>query len=89
MDNIKNILVQDPFVQFLPEPHKYYDLKRKKYVSRSISDVIKPNDFVSKNMEKAAARGTTIHEAVQIWCETKDKALSLAYAKEFSRWVEH
>ena len=89
MDNIKNILVQDPFVQFLPEPHKYYDLKRKKYVSRSISDVIKPNDFVSKNMEKAAARGTTIHEAVQIWCETKDKALSLAYAKEFSGWVEH
>ena len=89
MDNIKNILVQDPFVQFLPEPHKYYDLKRKKYVSISISDVIKPNDFVSKNMEKAAARGTTIHEAVQIWCETKDETLALAYAKEFSGWVKH
>ena len=89
MDNIKNILVQDPFVQFLPEPHKYYDLKRKKYVSRSISDVIKPNDFVSKNMEKAAARGTAIHEAVQIWCETKDEKLALAYAKEYDSWVEH
>ena len=37
---IKDILVQDPFVKFYPEPHKYYDLKRKCYVARSVSDVI-------------------------------------------------
>ena len=47
--NIKDILVQDPFVEFYPEPHKYYDLKRKCYVARSVSDVVKTNDFVSKN----------------------------------------
>ena len=72
MNNIKNILKQDPFVEFYPELHKYYDLKRKCYVARSVSDVIKTNNFVSKNMEKAAIRGTAIHEAIQIWCETKD-----------------
>ena len=89
MNNIKNILKQDPFVEFYPEPHKYYDLKRKCYVARSVSDVIKTNDFVSKNMEKAAIRGTAIHEAIQIWCITKDKALALAYAKEYKEWIEH
>ena len=51
---IKDILVQDPFLQFLPEPHKYYDLKRKKYVARSVSEVVKENTYVSKEMEKAA-----------------------------------
>jgi ATP-dependent exoDNAse (exonuclease V) beta subunit len=40
-------------------------------------------------MEKAAVRGTVIHEAVQIWCETKDKTLALAYAKDYTDWVEH
>tara|TARA_R100000329_G_scaffold42090_4_gene39135 strand:- start:191 stop:661 length:471 start_codon:yes stop_codon:yes gene_type:complete len=40
-------------------------------------------------MEQAAIRGTTIHEAVQIWCETKDTTLALAYAKEYKQWVEH
>ena len=89
MDNIKNILIQDPFVRFDPEPHKYYDLKRKKYVARSISEVIKETTYVSKAMEKAAVRGTVIHEAVQIWCETKDKTLALAYAKDYTSWVEH
>ena len=89
MHNIKSVLVQDPFVKFYPEPHKYYDLKRKKYVARSVSDVIKKTDYVSKSMEKAAARGTKIHEAVQIWCETKDKTLALAYAKDYAHWVEH
>ena len=89
MDNIKNILIQDPFVRFDPEPHKYYDLKRKKYVARSISEVIKETTYVSKAMEKAAVRGTVIHEAVQIWCETKDKTLALAYAKDYTDWVEH
>ena len=89
MNNIKNILKQDPFVEFYPEPHKYYDLKRKCYVARSVSDVIKTNDFVSKNMEKAAIRGTAIHEAIQIWCITKDKTLALAYAKEYKEWIEH
>ena len=63
---IKDILVQDPFVEFYAEPHKYYDLKRKCYVARSVSDVIKTTDYVSKNMEKAAIRGTKIHAAVQI-----------------------
>ena len=87
--NIKDILVQDPFVEFYPEPHKYYDLKRKCYVARSVSDVVKTNDFVSKNMEQAAIRGTAIHEAAQIWCETKDKTLALAYAKEYRQWIEH
>ena len=86
---IKDILVQDPFLQFLPEPHKYYDLKRKKYVARSVSEVIKENTYVSKEMEKAAIRGTAIHEAVQIWCETKDKTLALAYAKDYAHWIEH
>ena len=86
---IKDILVQDPFVKFYPEPHKYYDLKRKCYVARSISDVVRTSDFVSKNMEIAAKRGTAIHEAAQIWCETKDKTLALAYAKEYKQWVEH
>ena len=47
---IKDILVQDPFLQFLPEPHKYYDLKRKKYVARSVSEVVKENTYVSKEM---------------------------------------
>ena len=88
-NNIKDILVQDPFVEFYPEPHKYYDLKRKCYVARSVSDVIKTSDFVSKNMELAAERGTIIHGAVQIWCETGDKALALAYAKDYAHWVEH
>ena len=87
--NVKNILIQDPFVKFYPEPHKYYDLKRKCYVARSVSDVIRTSDFVSKNMEQAAIRGTAIHEAVQIWCETKDETLALAYAKEYKQWVEH
>ena len=86
---IKDILIQDPFVRFDPEPHKYYDLKRKKYVARSISEVIKETTYVSKAMEKAAVRGTVIHEAVQIWCETKDKTLALAYAKDYTDWVEH
>ena len=54
--NIKDILVQDPFVEFYPEPHKYYDLKRKCYVARSVSDVIKTSDFVSKNMALAYAK---------------------------------
>jgi len=43
---IKDILIQDPFVRFDPEPHKYYDLKRKKYVARSISEVIKETTYV-------------------------------------------
>ena len=73
---IEDILIQDPFVKFYPEPHKYYDLKRKCYVARSVSDVIRTSDFVSKNMEIAAKRGTAIHEAAQIWCETKDKTLA-------------
>ena len=51
-------------------------------------DVVKTNDFVSKNMEQAAIRGTAIHEAAQIWCETKDKTLALAYAKEYKQWVD-
>ena len=38
-------------------------------------------------MELAAERGTTIHGAVQIWCETGDKALALAYAKDYAHWV--
>ena len=88
-NNIKDILVQDPFVEFYAEPHKYYDLKRKCYVARSVSDVIKTSDYVSKNMELAAERGTTIHGAVQIWSETGDKALALAYAKDYAHWVEH
>jgi len=88
-NKIENILIQDPFVKFYPEPHKYYDLKRKCYVARSVSDVIRTSDFVSKNMEIAAKRGTAIHEAVQIWCETKDKTLALAYAKEYKKWIEH
>ena len=87
--NIKNILVQDPFLQFFPELHKYYDLKRKKYVARSVSEVVKENTYVSKEMEKAAIRGTAIHEAAQIWCETKDETLALAYAKEYRQWVKH
>ena len=40
-------------------------------------------------MEIAAKRGTTIHGAIQIWCETGDKALALAYAKDYAHWVEH
>ena len=68
---IKDILVQDPFVKFYPEPHKYYDLKRKCYVARSVSDVVKTSDFVSKNMEQAAIRGTAIHEAAQICVKQK------------------
>ena len=87
--NIKKLIVQDPFVKFYPEPHKYYDLKRKCYVARSISDVIKTTDYVSKNMEKAAERGTKIHAAVQIWCETGDIPLALAYAEEYKDWVKH
>ena len=46
--NIKDILVEDPFVEVYPEPHKYYDLKRKKYVARSVSEVVKENTYVSK-----------------------------------------
>ena len=46
--NYKNILVQDPFVEFYPELHKYYDLKRKCYVARSVSDVIKTNNKAVK-----------------------------------------
>ena len=38
-------------------------------------------------MEKAAERGTKIHAAVQIWCETGDIPLSLAYAEEYAEWV--
>ena len=75
-NNNQKLIVQDPFVEFYPEPHKYYDLKRKCYVARSVSDVIKTTDYVSKNMEKAAIRGTKIHAAVQIWCETGDIPLS-------------
>ena len=58
-------------------------------MARSVSEVIKENTFVSKEMEKAAIRGTAIHEAVQIWCETKDKTLALAYAKDYAHWIEH
>ena len=47
-------------------PHKYYVVN-----ARSVSDVVKTSDFVSKNMERAALRGTAIHEAAQIWCETR------------------
>ena len=88
-NNNQKLIVQDPFVEFYPEPHKYYDLKRKCYVARSVSDVIKTTDYVSKNMEKAAIRGTKIHAAVQIWCETGDIPLSLAYAEEYADWVKH
>ena len=88
-NKIKDILVQDPFVEFYPEPHKYYDLKRKGYLARSVSDVVRTSAFVSKNMEIAAKRGTAIHEAAQIWCETKDKTLAIAYAKEYRQWVEN
>ena len=54
---IKDILVQDPFLQFLPEPHKYYDLKRKKYVARSVSEVVKENTYVSKKNGKSSYKG--------------------------------
>ena len=63
---IKDILVQDPFLQFLPEPHKYYDLKRKKYVARSVSEVVKENTYVSKEMEKAGTESYNVNS----WAET-------------------
>ena len=54
-NNIKDVLIQDPFVKFYPEPHKYYDLKRKCYVARSVSDVI--NLILSVNKWKKLQLG--------------------------------
>ena len=85
----QDILIQDPDIIFDAENHKYFDKKRNKYVARSISDVVRKTKFVNDNMLKAAERGTVIHEAAQIWCETKDVNLALAKAGKYKNWVEH
>ena len=52
---IKDILIQDPFYRNFIQNHiSITILKRKCYVARSaVSEVVKTNDFVSKNMEKS------------------------------------
>ena len=87
--NIKDILARDQFVKFYPDEHRYYDLKNNRYVARSVSEVVRPNTFVNKNMEEAAERGTAIHEAIQIWSETKDINLALSYAKQYTKWIDN
>ena len=84
---IRNYLKQDPFIEFYKNGHKYYDLKKKHIVPRSISDIKGKLNFTNKQLEEGMKRGNIVHEACHRYVETKDDTLALTYAGQYSSYV--
>ena len=86
---VKEILIQDPFLQFKKDTHEYFDLKTKRKVPRSISDLKGGLLFKNRAIEEGIERGNAVHEACHIYVETKDKGLAYAHAGKYKNWVSN
>ena len=85
----KEILVQDPFIKFKKDSHEYFDLKTKRKVPRSISDLKKGLFYRNAAIEEGIERGNIVHEACHIYVETKDAGLAYAHAGKYKSYVEN
>ena len=85
----KEILVQDPFIKFKKDSHEYFDLKTKRKVPRSISDLKKGLFYRNAAIEEGIERGNAVHEACHIYVETKDAGLAYAHAGKYKNYVEN
>ena len=85
----KELLQPDPFLEFYEEQHKYYDLKKKHIVPRSISDLKGKLEYRNANIEEGIRRGNAVHKACNIYAESKDKTLALVCAGKYRQYVEY
>ena len=85
----KEILVQDPFIKFKKDSHEYFDLKTKRKVPRSISDLKKGLFYRNAAIEEGIERGNIVHEACHIYVETKDAGLAYAHAGKYKSYVKN
>ena len=85
----KELLQPDPFLEFYEEQHKYYDLKKKHIVPRSISDLKGKLEYRNANIEEGIRRGNAVHKACNIYAESKDKTLALVCAGKYRQYVEN
>lgn len=87
--SIEEYLKEDPFIEFYKDGHKYYDLKKKRIVPRSISDIKGKINYTSSALEEGIRRGNIVHEACNRYVETKDTTLALSHAGKYKSYVEH
>ena len=85
----KEILVQDPFIKFKKDSHEYFDLKTKRKVPISISDLKKGLFYRNAAIEEGIERGNIVHEACHIYVETKDAGLAYAHAGKYKSYVKN
>lgn len=78
----KDLLKPDPTIEFFEESHRYYDLKRKHWVSKSVTEIAKKSSYlnqvlkrgdddkVKQNILKSIDRGNKVHAAVEEFFKT-------------------
>ena len=78
----KELLQPDSTLEFHEENHRYYDIKTKHWVSKSITDITKKSEYLSnllkrddddpqkKKIQESIKRGVTVHSAIEHWFKT-------------------
>ena len=85
----KEILKQDPFIEFKKDSHEYFDVKSKRKVPRTITSLKGGMSFINKFVEEGIKRGNAVHEACHIYVETKDAGLAYIHAGKYKKYVEN
>ena len=78
----KELLKQDPTVEFHEDCHRYFDIKRKHWVKGSVTEISAKGDFLAQvlnrpdgdemkgKIEESIKRGVAVHDAVEHWFKT-------------------
>ena len=84
-------LPPDPNLIFRESDHKYYDKISKRIFPLSVTEVIDPrkNNFVNKNMEDGAKRGTHIHACLERFLNTGHAGTQSPYEDWVSKLIEY
>ena len=71
---------------FDPILHRYYDLKRKRYCPRSVSQIANKSSFLSHSrFDSARLRGTEFHAAIDQYWHTGIKPINVG---KYQDWVD-
>ena len=84
-------LPPDPNLIFRESDHKYFDKISKRIFPLSVTEVIDPkkNNFVNKNMEDGAKRGTHIHACLERFLNTGHAGTQSPYEDWVSKLIEY
>lgn len=81
----------DPNLIFRESDHNYFDKISKRIFPLSVTEVIDPkkNNFVNKNMEDGAKRGTHIHACLERFLNTGHAGTQSPYEDWVSKLIEY